>query len=335
VSALAGPQRGLAEAQLRRIVAAAYGTDDVFDSATRLAGGSVNTSYALRMLDGSSAILRVAPSDAAAAAGPSWLTPWGLRREAAVMALAADLHSLFPVTLAHDFQRTVFDRDWVLQSVMPGAPFSAVDATLPLDERTTLWSELGTITRRLHSVRGDAFGPPVHGERFDRWSDLLAHDARGLIDDAGRFALPSASFQRLLSMVEDLASVLDDGIRPQLVHSDLARSHVFVDRTNEGPYRITGIIDLEFGRFADPQMERLITSFRWGNAPVEMAPWFFRGYGQAFDTREDHLRLHIYVAIALGWSATILGWHGRRDALPGVMSQLDDVLTALEHLRMS
>jgi hypothetical protein len=331
VSALAGLQGGLTEAQLRRIVTAAYGTDDAFDSATRLAGGSVNTSYALRMLDGSSAILRVAPSDATAATGPSWLTPWGLRREAAVMALAADLQPLFPVTLAQDFQRTVLDRDWVIQSVMPGVTFSTVDATLPLDERTALWSELGTITRRLHSVRGEAFGPPVHGERFNCWSDLLVHDAEGLIEDAGRFALPSAPFQRLLCVVEDLASVLDGGVTPHLVHSDLARSHVFVDRTNEGPYRIAGIIDLEFGRFADPQMERLITSFRWGNAPVEMAPWFFRGYGHAFDTPEDRLRLHVYVAIALGWSATILAWHETRDTLPGVMSKLGDVLTALEH----
>lgn len=327
---MARPHGLLADEQLRSIVTRAYGAPDPIDSAIPLAGGSINTSYALRIRDGSSAILRVAPSDATAAAGPSWLTSWGLRREAAVIALAARLQSLLPVMIAHDFQRAVLDRDWVIQQVMPGLSLSEVDTMLPVDERTALWTELGVITRRLHSIRGDAFGPPAYGERFDRCSDLLLHDTEGLIEDAGRFALPPPPFERLRGLVEELVPVLDDGVTPHLVHSDLARSHIFVDRDPARRYRIAGIIDLEFGRFSDPQMERLITSFRWGNAPVEMAPAFFSGYGRNFASEEDRIRLHVHVAIALGWSATILAWLETRDALPGVLSQLDDALTALE-----
>lgn len=326
-----GAQHDLMDSDLRRVVTAAYGSSDILDLATPLGGGSINTSYVLRMRNGSPVILRVAPSDATAAAGPGWLTPWGLRREAAVIALAPDLHELLPVTIAHDFERAVIDRDWVIQRVMPGVSLSAIDATLAADERDQLWVELGTITRRLHSVRGDRFGPPVCGERLDRWSDLLAQDAEGLVEDALRFALPALPFERLLHLIERLAPVLDESLTPHLVHSDLARSHVFVDRTDGAPYRITGIIDLEFGRFADPRMERLITSFRWGNAPAEMAPAFFRGYGRTFESLEDRARLQVYVALALGWSATILAWHETRDALPGVLSQLDDALTTLEH----
>lgn len=327
---MARPHDLLADEQIQSIVTMAYGAPDSLDVAILLTGGSINTSYALHMRDGSSAILRVAPSDATAAAGPSWLTPWGLRRESAVIALAAGLQPLLPLTIARDFQRTVLDRDWVIQRVMPGSLLSEVDTTLPVDERTALWTELGAIMRRLHSIPGDAFGPAVHGERFDRWSDLLQHDVEGLVEDAGRFALPSPPFERLRCLVEKLAPVLDDGVTPHLVHSDLARSHVFVDREPAGRYRIAGIIDLEFGRFADPQMERLITSFRWENAPAEMAPWFFRGYGYGFESPDARIRLHLYVAIALGWSATILAWLETRDALPGVLNQLDDVLNALE-----
>lgn len=327
---MTGPQRDLTEDDLRRIVTAAYGSAGSFGSATPLRGGSINTSYVLRMRNGSLVILRVAPSDATAAAGPSWLTPWGLRREAAVIALAADLDDVLPVTIAHDFERAVIDRDWVIQQVMPGVSLSKIDATLPADERTALWMELGAITRRLHSVSADAFGPPVCGERFDRWSDLLARDAEGLLDDALRFALPAPPFERLRHLIERLAPVLDEGLAPHLVHSDLARSHVFVEQIDGGPYRITGIIDLEFGRFADPRMERLITSFRWGNAPAEMAPAFFRGYGQTFESPEDRAKLQVYVAIALGWTATILAWLGTRQQLPEVLGQMDDALTALE-----
>lgn len=328
---MTGPQRDITGDELRRIVTAAYGSPGTLDAAIPLSGGSINTSYVLRMRNGSLAILRAAPSDATAAAGPSWLTPWGLRREAAVIALAADLHTVLPVTIAHDFERAVIDRDWVIQEVMPGVSLSRVDATLAADERTALWVELGTITRRLHSVRGDTFGPPACGQRFDRWSGLLAQDAEGLVDDAVRFALPVLPFERLRHLIERLGSVLDKGLSPHLVHSDLARSHVFVDRTDDGPYRITGIIDLEFGRFADPRMERLITSFRWGNAPAEMAPAFFRGYGRTFEGLEDCARRQVYVAIALGWSATILAWLKTRQQLPKVLGQLDDALTGLEH----
>jgi len=325
-----GPQRDLADDDLRRILTAAYGSPDILDLATPLGGGSINTSYVLRMRTGSPVILRVAPSDTTAAAGPGWLTSCGLRREAAVIALAADLHEVLPVTIVHEFGRAVIDRDWVIQEIMPGSSLSGIDATLPADERTALWVELGAITRRLHTVSADVFGPPVCGQRFDRWSDLLARDAEGLLDDAVRFALPTAAFERLGHMIERFAPILDEGLAPQLVHSDLARSHVFVDRTDEGPYRITGIIDLEFGRFADPQMERLITSFRWGNAPAEMAPAFFRGYGRTFESPEDRARLQVYVAIALGWTATILAWLGTRQQLPKVLGQLDDALTTLE-----
>lgn len=247
-----------------------------------------------------------------------------------MIACAADLQPLLPVTIVHDFEQAVIDRDWVIQKEMPGVLLSDIDAILPAEERAALWTELGAITRRLHAVVGDAFGPPAWGQRFDRWSDVLQHDAQGLIDDAGRFDLPSRPFLRLRRLVGELVSVLDDGIVPHLVHSDLARSHVFIERANEGPYRIGGIIDLEFGRFADAQMERLITSFRWENAPAEMAPAFFRGYGTAFETREDRIRLYIYVAIALGWSATILAWHEMGHALPDILNELDEVLSALE-----
>lgn len=327
---MARPQDLLTDEELRRVATVAYGAPDELDVVIPLSGGSINTSYALRTRDGSSMILRVAPSDATAATGPGWLTPWGLRREVAVIALAPDLHPVLPVTVVHDFERTVLDRDWVIQEVMPGDLLSDVNATLPVDERTVLWTELGAITRRLHSVHGDAFGPPAWGQRFDRWSDLLAHEVHVLIDDAGRFSLPPRLFLRLWRLVEDLAPVLDNGISPHLVHSDLAPAHVFVDRTNEGRYRIAGIIDLEFGRFADPQMERLITSLCWGQTPVEMVPAFFGEYGHAFEDPDDRIRLHVYVAIALGWSATILAWHETRDALPGILGELDDVLNALE-----
>lgn len=317
----------VSEAELRSILKAAFGNVEVVASVSPLAGGSINTTFRLELCDRAPVILRIAPSDARAAAGPSWLTPWGLRREGAVIALATPaLGALLPKTIASDFDRTVVDRDWVVQEQMPGVPLSTVDADLPPDERAALWTELGQLTARLHATPGAWFGPPVAGPRFDRLSDLLRHDAAGLLDDAARFDLPDEPFRRLQVRIDEVADLFDDNPGPRLIHSDLARSHVFVDRNGDAPFRVFGIIDLEFGRFADPRFERLITSFLWGRAPAEMRELFFAGYGRRFDTPEDRRRLRVFVALALAWSATILAFHGQRDNLPGVIARMEDAL---------
>lgn len=313
--------------QVRRILEHAFGGLDAVVSATPLKGGSINATFQVDLRDRASVILRVAPSDSIAAAGPSWLTPWGLRRELAVIALATPaLDPLLPKTIAAGFDRIVIDRDWVLQERMPGVPLSTVDTDLPPNERTALWAELGQLTRRLHATPGERFGPPVAGPRFDRLSDLLRRDADGLLDDAARFDLPPAPFRRLRDRIDERAELFDANPGPRLIHSDLARSHVFVDRDGDASFRISGLIDLEFGRFADPQFERLITSFQWGNAPMEMKAAFFAGYGRHFDAPEDRQRLHVYVALALAWSATILAFQGRWDSLPPVVAQMEDAL---------
>lgn len=313
---------------VHNILKATFSASDVATSVTPMKGGSINTTFRIDLRDGPSAILRVAPSDAAAGRGPSWLTPWGLRREQSVIALATPaLGTLLPKTIASGFDRVLIDRDWIIQERMPGVPLSTVDAALPRDERTALWTELGRLTARLHATPGQRFGAPVAGPRFERLSDLLRNDADGLLDDAARFDLPGAPFRRLRARIDELADVFDDNPGPRLIHSDLARSHVFVDRVGDAPFHVSGIIDLEFGRFADPQFERLITSFQWGNAPMEMKLAFFAGYGRRFDTPEDHLRLRVYVALALAWSATILAFHDRRESMPGVIAQMEDALT--------
>ena len=316
--------------QIRSILNFAFG-DAAAASVRPLTGGSINSTFQVDLRDQSTVILRIAPSAAVAASGPSWLTPSGLRREQAVIALARPaLGSLLPRTIASDFDHTLIDRDWIIQERMPGVPFSTVDTTLPSEERAAVWIELGQLTRRLHATTGACFGAPIAGPRFDRLSDLLRNDADGLLDDAGRFDLPTALFRRIRDRIDELEDIFDDNPGPRLVHSDLARSHVFVDRDSPGHYRVSGIIDLEFGRFADPRFERLITSFQWGNAPVEMKEAFFAGYGRHFGSPEDRLCLRVYVALALAWSATILAFHDRRESLQGVIGQMEEALARSE-----
>ena len=318
----------VSERELRAIVDHAFGRQATPVTWIPLGGGQINDTRLLTLADGHRYVLRVAPSEVVALAGPSWFTPYGLRREGAVIAAAPDLVELLPVTLAHDFGHEVIDRDWVIQRVMPGVPLATIDDRLAPAARSTIWTELGRFARQMHGHSSDRFGPPTWGPSFPRWSELVAWDAAGMVDDAKRFGLPVATFERLASLVDRLAPLLDEVTTPSLIHSDLWKPHVFVDRDADGPYRLSGVIDLEFGRFADHLSEHLPPTFDWGNVPDTVQPAFTAGYGPFTPQPGDAIRNRIYLAVGLSWAATLAAYQGKpHDRL---MADLDRAVSVIE-----
>jgi hypothetical protein len=312
---------------LAAILEHAFGATGAPSGVTIAGEGVINDTRLLTWPDGTRRFLRVAPSDAAANAGPGWLTPYGLRREAAVIGAVRDLAALLPVTVAHDFERTVIDRDWVIQDAMRGIPLAAIDRTLDTPDREAIWIQLGEFVRQLNAVTGAWFGAPAFGERHATWSGLLKSDVAALRDDADRLGYDAAPFGRLAQAVRDLEPVLARVTRPALIHSDLARGHIFVEQEVAG-WVLTGVIDLEFGRYADPLSEHLIVGFGYGNSPADMQPAFERGYGEIhIDARLRRL----YVALDLAWFAPLLDTQGESvDDLLGRLSGVLDELATLE-----
>src|SRR5690606_23234836 len=105
----------------------------------------------------------------------------------------------------------------------------------------TIWAELGTFTRQMHDHTSPTFGA-LGEDGYERWSQLLAWDATGLLDDASRFSLPVEPFERLARLIEDQASTLDDVGPPALIHSDLLPPHVFVSDDDDGSLHLSGVI---------------------------------------------------------------------------------------------
>lgn len=302
-----GTQVRIDRRELDAILCHAFGErrHGVTSNQQQVGSGQINDTRLLEWPDGTRRFLRVAPSDATADAGPSWFTAHGLRREAAVIAAANALARCLPVTTAYDFDRTVIDRDWVIQDAMRGASLSDVDRDLDPEARDDVWAQVGALTRRLHDVRGPQFGPPACGPRFDRWSELIAWDVEGLLVDAETFRYDPTPFRRLAQVVTTHRALLDEVRTPALIHSDLCRPHIFVEPV-DGRWRLVGTIDLEFGRFADPLSEHLITGFEWDNAPREMRPAFMRTYLPGGETAGDRRRIAIYVALSLAWFVPLL-----------------------------
>jgi Ser/Thr protein kinase RdoA (MazF antagonist) len=264
----------------------------------RLPSGTVNQTVRIELEDRREVIMRVAPGPAEAAAGPSWMTANGLRRERAAVALLDAIRHLLPVTVASDFSRGAMGRDWAIQAIVPGVPLSGIEASLADPDRRDLWRQLGEVTSRIHAVRGSWFGPPADGPRFLTWTALIRDDIAGFQRDAERWQLDSSAFDSLATLVDSARDELD-AVPPVLIHSDLSLDHVFVVEGEDG-WRISGLIDLEFARFADPLSEGLLLDRM--QRPDEDTEAFFDGYGGR--PAASPARIEIATRLIAAWAET-------------------------------
>lgn len=299
----------------------------------RVHGGTVNTAFRIDRGDDAPLILRVAPSDAEAAAGPSWLTSHGLRREqTTIRLLSEDIASLMPRTVHFDDTRELIDRDWVMQTWVRGEAWAEIQSELTGSENARLWRELGRLTRGIHAIVGREFGPPEAGLGFATWSDQVRWDVTGFVVDASQFGLERAPFDRLVRIVDDAVPVLNRVTEARLIHSDLGLRHVFIARDASGVPSISGLIDFEFARFADPWSESVFIDEALTPHHDGRDVAFCEGYGCARPSRDDVVRRHIYMAVALGWIVTDLMRLNRPKQVPAMLTRLGSVLDATRGL---
>lgn len=289
--------------------------------------GSINTTFRVDQGKEAPLYLRIAPSDAEVDAGPDWITAHGLRQEQTAIGMLEPIQHLLPRTVHADWSRTLIDRDWVVQTQVRGTPWTEMEDELREDEQLALWRQLGEILRRMHGVRGEAFGPPVEGLGHECWSDLIRWDVTGLLVDAQRFGIDPDPFRRLVDLVNHSVHLLDEITEPRLIHSDLHRHHVFVRRRVDGDVEISGLIDLEFARFADTGAESIFVDHELDGGDSAGFAAFCEGYGCHHPSHDERARLAIYALTSLGWAATDLHRTGERhridEALQAMAERLD------------
>jgi Ser/Thr protein kinase RdoA (MazF antagonist) len=288
--------------------------------------GSINATFRIRQGREPSLYLRLAPSDAEVDAGPSWMTSHGLRQEQTAIRMMEPLAHLLPRTVHLDWSREVIDRDWVLQTEVRGTPWTDVGDEMTDEQSIDIWRQLGRLLRTMHGIIGAEFGPPVEGFGHQSWSDLVRWDVTGLLVDAQRFGLDADPFRRLTELVNHSTRVLDEVTDPRLIHSDLHPHHVFVDRNAAGAWEITGLIDLEYARFADPGSESIFVTRELEGGDDDAFAAFCEGYDCYPPSRHDRFRLDIYALTTLGWIATDLHRIGEPDRIPEILEFMSDRL---------
>lgn len=209
-----------------------------------LTGGTYNTVEELRLTDGNRYVLKVPPP----AADP------GMRHERRLLVSEAEFYrSAARAGVPAPRLVSVHD-DFLLMTACPGDTWND---TLTPGEQTALRGELGRRTARLHRVRGPGFGYPsgALGPLAPDWRTAFTTMFDAVLDDARRY---DAWLPRPVDAVARTASsaygALDEVTVPCLVHFDLWRGNILVDRTPGGP-RIGGLIDGERMFWGDPLAE--------------------------------------------------------------------------------
>ncbi|MFF7735623.1 phosphotransferase [Streptomyces sp. NPDC007984] len=199
-----------------------------------LTGGTYNTVEELRLIDGARYVLKVPP----AAAVP------GLRHEKRLLVSEAEFcRSAARAGVPAPHEVSAGD-DFLLMTAVPGEPW---DGTLTDPEQLTLRTELGRQVARLHRETGPGFGYPsgALGPLAPDWRTAFTAMFDAVLDDARRYDAP---LPRPVAAVARTAAsaygALDEVTVPRLVHFDLWRGNILVDRTDT-EVRIGGLIDGE------------------------------------------------------------------------------------------
>ncbi|MYS94621.1 MULTISPECIES: phosphotransferase family protein [Streptomyces] len=251
-----------------------------------LTGGTYNTVEELRLTDGTRYVLKIPPAAA---------TP-GLRHERRLLVSEAEFYDSAADAGVPAPRLVSMGDDFLLMTACPGDPW---DGTLTDAEQTALRSELGRQTARLHRVTGTGFGYPsgALGPLAPDWRTAFTTMFDAVLDDARRYG---ARLPRPVDAVARTAryayGALDEVTVPCLVHFDLWRGNILVDRSG-GDARIGGLIDGERMFWGDPLAD-FVSLALLGDIKRDEA--FLAGYrevgGRArFDT-PARLRLALYRA---------------------------------------
>jgi aminoglycoside phosphotransferase (APT) family kinase protein len=244
--------------------------------------GWFNVVYDVRLADGRSAILKIAPPpDAEVMTYERNLMETevdALRRVAANPAIPV------PRIYFYDAARDLCDADYFFMEKLAGDNLAHVKPALSAESRANVEVRIGEIVRAINAFTGPWFGCPGHPELRDAsWRSAFVKIVDSVLDD-GRRKGAAYDAGAIRAAVLAHAPALDAVTEPRLVHWDAWDPNWFV-RGGE----VTGLVDFERALWADPLME---AQFRplYGEGIANV----LRGYGRGALTADEEPRSQLY-----------------------------------------
>ncbi|MBK8900503.1 MAG: aminoglycoside phosphotransferase family protein [Anaerolineaceae bacterium] len=254
------------------------------EAVTELKDGWFNAAYTVRLGDGRSVILKIAPPQNAEV----MLYEKNLMAtEVAVMRLVQQ-NPAIPVPEIYFFDDThdLCDADYFFMAKIDGDNLAHVKADLPEATQSAIDRQTGAIVREINQFPGTYFGYDGNPDlRAATWHEAFIKIVESLLEDAARKEVVfDFSYEELRAVVHKCVPALEEVTEPCLVHWDAWDLNFFV---KDG--RITGIIDFERALWAEPLMEAQFRQFGDGGITHSM-----RGYGKTSFTFAEQQRSHLY-----------------------------------------
>jgi aminoglycoside phosphotransferase (APT) family kinase protein len=281
-------QRGLTAGQVEAVCRRAFGKDIVPVQAVELGFGAYNSVYRVE-LDGwdEPVVLRVAPEEGLQFGSERRL----MRNEYASVPWLAGIADLMPRVLAVDWSHEVVDRDWMIQTCLPGIPAPEQLGRYPRSGRTTFFRQLGAIARTVHDVRGPQFGR-VDGPGHASWSEVVIASFTQIADDLEQAGLDAADVREAAALADRGRATLDEVKDPRLLTGDLWTVNCLLD-PSAPEARISGVLDFDRTEFGDPAADWTI---RMAQAKDDEREAFWESYGDLDRSPAATWRAAIYEA---------------------------------------
>lgn len=185
-----------------------------------------------------------------------------------------------PEIVFYDDRRTVTPFQYFLVEKLRGAPLNQVKDSVAPEVLAAVYAQVARHLREMHdAIPAPAFGLfggptyPTWRRAYEAWMDDLRQDAA----DFGVDGLDEA-----FAIAAQLAPALDGVTQGSLIHWDLWDGNIFIDpATGE----ITGYIDFERARWADPLMEHNF---------LHASPEFWAQYGAPSEADMAPVRVMLY-----------------------------------------
>lgn len=257
--------------QVQAMCRAAFGAGTRVASACEIDLGSYNNTFRVDIGAGQPVILRVAPAPARQTRTENEL----MRNEYASVPYLAPIMAMMPRTLAIDFTHTVIGRDYQFQAVLPGLPGPDGLAAYPRPQWATFYRQLGSISARIHGIRGRRFGW-VADPAFDTWSGAILASLGDLVMDLDEARIDAADLRQVVTAAGRDTGILDEITEPRLLHGDLWHANVMITPGEPEP-TICGVLDGDRAFWGDPAFDWAI--FLAGLRPGSERDAFWETYG--------------------------------------------------------
>lgn len=289
-------------------------------SATELGLGSYNTTFKLTLAAGGSVVARFAPREELQLRSERhWL-----RGQYAAGPWMHELGRLVPQVLGADFSHRLIERDVLIEEWLPGVPAPEILPGTPKERWPGFFAQLGDLSRRLHQVTNDRWGPAGQPESRS-WAEELVRSLGDRAHDLRQLGALHQDVLELQGLVGARAGQLSIP-RSSLLHGDLWTANVLLDPASPEP-RVVGIVDHERAWWGDPLADWALFRADQRAVPAEKEA-FWAAYGGR-PSGQAEWRLLLY----RGWHLAALrveaARNGHQETVEDSVRQLAELLPTL------